>query len=220
MPPRTSRGWPSTAKLGIGEPRIAPWWFPANDHPRDKATYDVVGTVPRGRQFVSNGELVARRGPVRGPSGIGAPPSRWPACDAVRGWPLPDRTGPRRNLRRVQDLEHIEATREPQAAAETPRIISWLQTQFGPYSFGQTGGLVSGTFSNENWSMETQTRPTYPDLTQISDASALIVHELGHQWFGDSVTPHRWRDIWLNEGFARWTEIRYEETNGGRSART
>ena len=47
-------------QLGIGEPRIAPWWFPVNDHPRDKATYDVVGTVPRGRQFVSNGELVSR----------------------------------------------------------------------------------------------------------------------------------------------------------------
>jgi len=101
----------------------------------------------------------------------------------------------------------------------TPGLVGWLQTQFGPYPFGQVGGLVSGTFRNEDWSMETQTRPSYPDLTGVSDARALLVHELAHQWFGDSVTPRRWRDIWLNEGFATWAEVRFEETHGGRSAR-
>jgi aminopeptidase N len=67
--------------------------------------------------------------------------------------------------------------------------------------------------------METQTRPTYPDLTQVGDPRSLMVHVLAHQWFGDSVTPRRWRDIWLNEGFARWAEVRFQETHGGRSGR-
>ncbi len=209
-------------QLGVGEPRIAPWWFPVNDHPRDKATYDVVGTVPRGRQFVSNGELVSRSDGdawtrwhwrtaepmpsyatlfAAGRYRIEQDAGRWPAVYAVsKTLSLADE---RANLRLLRD---------------TPALVGWLETQFGPYPFGQVGGLVSGTFRNENWSMETQTRPTYPDLTQVADARALLVHELAHQWFGDSVTPRRWRDIWLNEGFARWSEVRYEETHKGWSA--
>ena len=37
----------------------------------------------------------------------------------------------------------------------------------------------------------------------------IMVHELAHQWFGDSVAPHRWRDVWLNEGHATWYEKLY-----------
>lgn len=210
-------------QLGVGEPRIAPWWFPVNDHPRDKATYDVVGVVPGGRQFVSNGQLVARRG-------VGAE-TRWHWRSAE---PLPsyatlfaagDFQIVRERGRRPAIYAVSEALTAPRQRANlrllrlTPGLVDWLETQFGPYPFGQTGGLVSGTFRNENWSMETQTRPTYPDLTQVSDARALLIHELAHQWFGDSVTPRRWRDIWLNEGFARWAEVRHAETHGGASAR-
>ncbi len=208
-------------QLGVGEPRIAPWWFPVNDHPRDKATYDVVGTVPRGRQFVSNGELVSRRE-------TGAWTRwHWRTAEPMASYATLFAAG-RYRIERDGDATYAVSktlsTSDQRAnfrlLRATPEIVSWMQTQLGPYPFGQTGGLVSGTFGNENWSMETQTRPTYPDLTQVSDAQALMVHELAHQWFGDSVTPRRWRDIWLNEGFARWAEIRYEEVNGGRSANT
>ena len=44
-----------------------------------------------------------------------------------------------------------------------------------------------------------------------------LVHELSHQWFGDSVTPARWQDMWLNEGFASYAEWLWKEHEGGPS---
>jgi aminopeptidase N len=46
---------------------------------------------------------------------------------------------------------------------------------------------------------------------------SIMVHELAHQWFGDSVTPQRWDDLWLNEGHATWYEWLYGEAQGGPS---
>jgi aminopeptidase N len=96
----------------------------------------------------------------------------------------------------------------------TPRVVSWLETQLGRYPFDSTGGLT--TSLSPGFSLETQTRPTYPVLA--GDARLTVVHELAHQWFGDSVAVHGWRDVWLNEGAATFMEARYAETHGGRSA--
>lgn len=64
------------------------------------------------------------------------------------------------------------------------------------------------------YALETQNRPTFDGTPD----TATIVHELAHQWYGDSVTPRDWQDIWLNEGFATYAEDLWVAAHGGRSS--
>lgn len=79
--------------------------------------------------------------------------------------------------------------------------------------FESVGGVVDWA-PKVGYSLESQTRPMYWHVP----SEATVVHEIAHMWFGDAVTPQRWSDIWLSEGFATWSEWICSERRGGASA--
>ena len=213
--------WSPEETMATNEPHIAPWWFPANDHPSDKAAYDITVRVPRRSQAISNGVRVSRtttggwtswhwrmRRPMASYLAFFAAGRFRIEHGVSHGLPWTDAVSTSFS-RPVQD-QQLRLVRS------TPGIVAWLETQFGPYPYSSTGGVVSSLFAG--FALENQSRPTYPFLGAGHQAHTVLVHELAHQWFGDQVSIERWRDLWLNEGFATWVEWRYDETHGAQSA--
>ena len=97
-----------------------------------------------------------------------------------------------------------------------PAAIRFLSGLFGPYPFRDVGGIVDDDETIE-FALETQTRPYYwpgffTDRTTVDEA--VVVHELAHQWTGDDLAVGLWKDIWLNEGWATYTEWLWNEQRG------
>jgi aminopeptidase N len=207
--------------VAMNEPHMATWWFPANDHPTDKATYDITITAPKGRQVIANGQQVAthtRHGQVSTTWREDDPMASYLAFFAVGRFEV--RTGSTDGIPWTTAISK-QLPAQQRAGLETflaqsGPITSWLQSVVGPYPFDSTGGLVTAlpvTFALEN-----QTRPTYPAVAPGN--VPLEVHELAHQWFGDSVSVADWSQIWLNEGFAQFLQHYWVETHGGVSTQS
>jgi aminopeptidase N len=215
--------WTRTADgaLGVGEPENSWWWFPSNDHPLDKATFDISVAVPDGTQVISNG--VQPGNPTRELTGW----SRWywrttkPTATyltfiAIGHYDI--RTDVSRDGQPVinaysQSLgDYADAARA--SVERTSEVIDWESTILGPYPFEARGGVVAPPVSMR-YALEDQTRPTYDGrFFRRGSNMYVVVHENAHQWFGDSVSVAAWRNIWLNEGFASYVEWLWSENQG------
>jgi aminopeptidase N len=201
------------------EPDGASTWYPVNDVPTDKATYDFRITVPEGKTAIANGEPVGA--PV---TAEGRTTFVWRATDPMASYlstasigdhVATTRTGPGG----LPILEFVErdltaanrATTEASLALQ-PQMIDFFVDLYGPYPFSSFGAIVDD--DSVEYALETQTRPVYSGVA----GESTVAHELAHQWVGNSVSPETWRDIWLNEGFATYSEWMWAESRGGPTA--
>jgi hypothetical protein len=106
------------------------------------------------------------------------------------------------------------------AVAREPEILDYLASVFGPYPFSAAGSIIDDQLIT--FALENQTRPIYSRVffedRGDAEADTVIAHELAHQWAGDHLSVHNWRDIWLNEGFATYAEWLWAEHLGRRTA--
>ncbi|AHH93769.1 M1 family metallopeptidase [Kutzneria viridogrisea] len=210
---RNVEGWQVSATGGAfaaGEPHSASTWFPVNDTPANKAPFHLAARVPDGWSAIS----VGREG--RTESKDGWTTYRWDEATPIAPYLTTvaiDKWAVERG--QLADGTPVVSAFAPGAedkkplAARLPEILDFLASKFGKYPQDAAGGIFLADALS--FSLETQTRPTYAKWTDLTTT----VHENAHQWWGDSVSVDKWKDVCLNECFASYAQWLWDEAKQG-----
>jgi aminopeptidase N len=192
--------------------------YPCNDHPSDKATFTFTIDVPAGRDAVANGVETGHttsNGRTIWTYRMAQPMATELTQIAVGDWdfgPTYDHGGVT-----VRDATAPAITADVQPAlALTGAQLDWMTARVGSYPFDSYGLLIVDAplpLQLETQSI-TLSRADFFSGYPRAIWEPGMVHELAHMWFGDSVSPSSWSDLWLNEGYATWYEFTYAEEAG------
>ena len=213
----------------VNEPMGAQSWFPSNNYPTDKATFDTLITVPPTKVALGVGELASR---TTNPNGT----STW-------HWTEDDPTATYLTTATVGDFDYrvdsmvetsttralplynaidssasaAQKTAINTSLARAPSQINFLSDTFGAYPF-DSSGAVADRAAGVGYALEVQTKPHYSGGFSSGNPSINVgtqLHELAHMWWGNSVTLAQWSDIWFNEGWANWSEWYWQYSANG-----
>lgn len=188
-------------------------WLPSNDTPADKATFDVTFIVPDGFAVAGTGVLVERT------AANGEQRWRWveehPTATYLFTYAIGD-------YAIIEDTWNGTPMQYFVPRADSARGISYFAPvhgmmdvftqRFGAYPFDKIGYCITPIGSMEHQTMISYAGPLFDGLAEAGTTAA---HELAHMWWGDWVTCADFRDAWLNEGFAVFSEFLYAEHLGG-----
>lgn len=221
-------GWVATphGSFTSFQPDTAHKTFPVNDHPSDKARYKFELDVPDGVTAVANGVPAGKR------SADGRTVWTYSECEPLASELVQLAVGTdlsvvqRGSIEGVAQRDVISNDRrdlfEP-GFARGPELLDWLTDKVGTFPsriYGNLGANVKFGYALESQGLALQSYALY-DPTFLPGRTgqpwfyeAVQVHEITHEWYGNSVSPERWSDVWLNEGWATWWMEQYEAEAG------
>ena len=214
-------GWqayPDGYFAAVSQPSGAMNWFPSNNHPLDKSSFTFRITAPPPNTVAANGIL---SDVIENADGWRT--FVWEAADPMATYltliAIGDFIEVRDDSGAVPIRSYFPSFVDP---ATIPTVapgyglmqdmMTWLSGLFGDYPFETYGTALIPSFP---FALETQTLSIFglPSFTE-----EVMMHELAHQWFGNSVTVAQWKDIWLQEGFATYLMALWEGERSGASA--
>lgn len=217
-----------------GQSELNRKWFPCHDSPNQRLTSEVVVTVEAGFEVLSNGRLVSKEkatAGVRGGGGVervrwhwvqGKPHASYLITLAVAKFGVVEVGGPGSARPGIAMPVYVPKGQEELARAmfgNTPRMMAFFERVFGEpypwdmYAQGVVRDFTAGGMENTSATLLTSRllRAKSDGSGEPRDEDETISHELAHQWTGDLVTCKTWGHIWLNEGWATYSEALWAE---------
>jgi aminopeptidase N len=195
----------------VNEPQGSPGWYPANDNPQDKALFDISITVPEGRTALANGRLVStstENGKTTWNWSHSTPMAPYLATATNGFFDLTISTLPDGTPNYVAVDPAITSSRA--VLDLIPAIQAYFVSVYGPYPPDAIGAIVDRA-PHVGYALETQSKANYASMP----GQGTLSHEIGHEWFGNSVSLKVWPDMWLNEGWATYSSWLWSEHAGG-----
>ena len=229
----TYRGIPATGLI-IGEnkhgdrtffsdnwPNKGRNWLPMIDHPYDKATCEFIVTAPSHYQVVSNGLKIEETDLASGKRF-----THWKQSVPIAPW-LYVLGVARFAVQHVGDFQGKAIQtwvyyQDRDAgfydfAEPTQKVLEFYSSYIGPFSYEKLANIQSNSVGG---GMEAASAILYGDNSVVGDRNErwrnVVIHEIAHQWFGNSVTEYDWDDVWLSEGFATYFTLLFIEHEYGR----
>jgi aminopeptidase N len=205
----------------FGQPAYHRYWFPCHDSPNDRATTEIIATVPAQFITISNGRLL-------GVTDHGATKTHhWrhdvPHAAYLVSLVVGDFAVIEDHYKDIPVTYYVRPDRKDDARfymGKTPQMMAFFSEYTGvEYPYNKYAQTVCEVYTG---AMEHTTCTTHSFMLLMDERAALdidlvsvVAHELAHQWFGDLITCRDWPNGWLNEGFATYFEELWGEHDQG-----
>jgi aminopeptidase N len=207
-----------------GEAENHRFWFPCYDYPNERFTTEVTCHVPEGMETISNGVLLSKEKDAAGLTAW-----RWKqdkphvnyliALAAGHFHKLESKAG---ELPLALFVPPSEKDQAELAFRDTAKIIEFFQKETGtPFPWDKyyqvyCHDFLAGGMENTSCTFNAASALFPAAVGELDTLHRLDAHETAHQWFGDLITCRDWSHLWLNEGFASYYTVLYEEQRHGR----